>query len=84
MLGYMYYNRFGNSGFTDKGRARCTPSVQTCPVCLCRFDAQGGTLPGGSTLAPAAWVAEVCRCIKDETVNGGYQGGCLAQAFPPF
>jgi hypothetical protein len=84
MLGYFYYNRFGNGGFTDKGRGRCTPSVQTCPVCLCRFDAQGGTLPDATVLAREDWMQQVCKTVKDETVNGGYQAGCAAHAFPPF
>ena len=34
MIGYMHYNKFGNDGFTDRGKARTTSSVQTCPVCL--------------------------------------------------
>ena len=84
MIGYMHYNRFGNKGFTDGGRGRATPDVQTCPVCLLRFDSSGGTLPDGTLLAGADWVKEVCTTIKDTTVNGGYQAGCLAQAYPPF
>ena len=84
MLGYFHYNRFGGSGFTDKGKGRCTTSVQTCPVCLCRFDANGGVLPDGTGMQAAQWRETVCTKIKDETVSGGYQAGCLAQAFPPF
>ena len=33
MIGYMHYNRFGITGFTDSGRGRSTPGGQTCPVC---------------------------------------------------
>src|ERR1700722_8307995 len=65
MLGYMHYNRFGNDGFTDKHKARSTSSVQTCPVCLLKFDARGGTLPDGSVLEKAEWTAQVCTQIKD-------------------
>jgi hypothetical protein len=82
MLGYMHYNRFGNDGFTDKHKARSTSSVQTCPVCLLKFDARGGTLPDGSVLEKAQWTAQVCTQIKDDTVNGGYQAGCIACAYP--
>lgn len=84
MLGYFDYNRSDSSGFTDKGKGRCTPAVQTCPVCLCRFDAKGGVLPDGTVMQAADWTKAVCTQIKDNTVNGGYQAGCLAQAFPPF
>ena len=84
MIGYMHYNRFGNKGFTDNGRGRAAPDVQTCPVCLLRFDSNGGTLPDGNVLAPAEWTKEVCTTIKDATVNGGYQAGCLEHAYPPF
>ncbi|MEO5862841.1 MAG: hypothetical protein ABIQ03_10330 [Burkholderiales bacterium] len=84
MIGYMHYNRFGITGFTDSGRGRSTPGVQTCPVCLLRFDAAGGALPDGTLLAHGDWINEVCLTIKDATVNGGYQAGCLAQAYPPF
>ena len=84
MIGYMHYNRYGNKGYTDSGKGRCAADVQTCPVCLLRFDVAGGTLPDGTTLAPQAWLKEVCTTIKDETVNGGYQAGCLATAYPPF
>ena len=84
MIGYMYYNRFGNKGFTDAGKGRVSADVQTCPVCLLRFDASGGTLPDGSVLKPEAWVKDVCLSIKDASVSGGYQAGCLAGAYPPF
>jgi hypothetical protein len=59
MIGYMYYNRFGNKGFTDGGRGRTTADVQTCPVCLLRFNASGGTLPDDSVLTNEAWGKEV-------------------------
>ena len=84
MIGYMHYNRFGNKGFTDGGRCRAAQDVQTCPVCLLRFDAAGGALPDGAALSPAEWIVEVCTTIKDTTVNGEYQAGCLAHAYPPF
>jgi hypothetical protein len=84
MIGYMYYNRFGNKGFTDVSRGRTCSDVQTCPVCLLRFDSSGGTLPDGSALKPEAWTKDVCLSIKDASVNGGYQAGCLAGAYPPF
>ncbi len=84
MIGYMYYNRFGNKGFTDVSRGRTCSDVQTCPVCLLRFDSSGGTLPDGSVLKPEAWAKDVCLSIKDSSVNGGYQAGCLAGAYPPF
>lgn len=84
MIGFMHYNKFGNDGFTDAGKARTASSVQTCPVCLCRVDARGGTLPNGSVLPKEEWRAQVCTTIKDDTVNGGYQAGCCAGTYPPF
>jgi hypothetical protein len=84
MIGYMHYNRFGNKGFTDSGRGRAAADVQTCPVCLLRFDAAGGTLPDGTVLTADAWQKEVCLAIKDTSVNGGYQAGCQAHTYPPF
>jgi len=82
MIGYMYYNRFGHAGFTDNRKGRSAGSVQTCPVCLLQFDARGGTLPDGRVLEGEAWTAQVCKQIKDDTVNGGYQAGCMASAYP--
>ena len=82
MLGFMHYNKAGHAGFTDRGKGRTASSVQTCPVCLCRFDAAGGTLPDGTVLPQAAWAEQACQAIKDETVCGGYQPGCLAGTFP--
>ncbi|MCU0867977.1 MAG: hypothetical protein MUF30_00025 [Burkholderiales bacterium] len=84
MLGNMQYNRMGHDGFTDAGRGRPAPSTQTCPVCLCRVVAEGGVLPDGTVIETAQWRTEVCKQIKDDTVNGGWQGGCLAHAYPPF
>lgn len=85
MIGFMYYNRFGNQGYTDRGMGRTAKSVKTCPVCLMHYDARGGTLPSGVVIADRArWIGEVCTQIKDDRVNGGYQAGCLAGAFPPF
>ena len=83
MLGIMHYNKFGNDGFTDRGKGRTSPSVQTCPVCLCRFDASGGTLPDGTVISREQWAEQVCKSIKDDTVNGGYQAGCSAGVYPP-
>ncbi|CAB3741075.1 hypothetical protein [Paraburkholderia rhynchosiae] len=82
MLGYMCYNRFGHAGFTDRHKGRSTAGVQTCAVCLLRFDARGGTLPDGTVLEEAEWIARVCTQIKDDTANGGYQAGCAACVFP--
>ena len=82
MIGYMEYNKQGSDGFTDRGRT--APSVQTCPVCLRAVNADGGRLPDGTVLTREEWVNTVCRKIKDDTVNGGYQAGCAANAFPPF
>jgi hypothetical protein len=84
MLGYFHYNRFGNGGFTDPGRGRPAPSVQTCPDCLCRVDSSGGALPNGAVLPLGKWIAQVCTRIKDDTVAGGFQAGCAAHAYPPF
>ena len=84
MIGYMHYNKFGSDGFTDRGKARTTPSVQTCPVCLLRFDASGGTLPDGTVMNKEEWQKQVCKTIKDDTVNGGYQAGCSAGTYSPF
>ena len=84
MIGYMEYNKDGHDGFTDRGRGRTAPSVQTCPVCLRPVDADGGKLPDGTLLTREEWVGTVCRKIKDDTVNGGYQAGCAAGAYPPF
>lgn len=84
MIGYMHYNKFGNDGFTDRGKARTTSSVQTCPVCLLSFNAEGGTLPDGTVLKQDEWIRQVCKTIKDDTVSGGYQAGCTAGAFAPF
>ncbi len=84
MIGYMHYNKFGSDGFTDRGKARTTPSVQTCPVCLLRFDASGGTLPDGTVMSKEEWQKQVCKTIKDDTVNGGYQAGCSAGTYSPF
>jgi hypothetical protein len=84
MIGFMYYNKFGNGGFTDGGKGRVAPSVQTCPVCLCLVGPHGGTLPDGVMLPTAEWGERVCKTIKDDTVNGGYQAGCCAGAYPPF
>ena len=84
MIGYMEYNKEGNDGFTDRGCSRAVSSVQTCPVCLCAVNSDGGRLPDGTVLTREEWVATVCKKIKDDTVNGGYQAGCEANAFPPF
>jgi hypothetical protein len=84
MLGHMHYNKTATSGFTDNSRERCTAAVGTCPVCLLRFDAGAGTLPDGTSLPSAEWQKLVCHTIKDNTVNGGFQGGCSAHAFGPF
>ncbi len=84
MIGYMHYNKFGTDGFTDRGKARTSASVQTCPVCLMSFNAEGGTLPDGTVLKQDEWIKQVCKSIKDDTVNGGYQAGCTAGAFAPF
>jgi hypothetical protein len=84
MIGVMHYNRTNNSGFTDNARGRCAPGINTCPVCLLPFDAGQGQLPDGSTLPQAQWQASVCKTIKDDTVNGGFQGGCLAGTYAPF
>jgi hypothetical protein len=82
MIGYMYYNRFGHAGFTDRHKGGTAAPVQTCPVCLLRFDARGGTLPDGTVLEKAEWTVKICTRIKDDTVNGGYQAGCAACAYP--
>jgi hypothetical protein len=82
MIGFMHYNKFGTDGFTDSGKARAAASVQTCPVCLLVFNSSGGTLPDGTVLPKEDWVQQVCTAIKDDTVNGGYQAGCCAGAFP--
>jgi len=83
MIGYMHYNRFGNSGYTDRYKGRAAADVKTCPVCLLAFDARGGTLPGGEVIGDAAsWREQVCTQIKDDSVSGGYQAGCLASAYP--
>lgn len=82
MIGYLYYHRFGHAGFTDKHKGRAAASVQTCPVCLLQFDARGGTLPDGQVLERGTWTTQVCTQIKDDSVNGGYQAGCLANAYP--
>ena len=84
MIGYMHYNKFGNNGFTDRGKSRTTSSIQTCPVCLLSFNAEGGTLPEGAVLKQDQWINQVCKVIKDETVNGGYQAGCMAGAFSHY
>jgi hypothetical protein len=84
MIGFMHYNKFGNDGFTDRGKGRTVASVQTCPVCLCAFSGVGGVLPDGTTLAKEDWVKQVCKAVKDDTVNGGYQAGCFASAYPAF
>jgi hypothetical protein len=84
MIGYMEHNKHGNDGFTDRGKGRTAASVQTCPVCLKVVNADGGTLPDGTVLVKEEWVNKVCKAIKDDTVNGGYQAGCMAGAFPPF
>ncbi len=84
MIGYMHYNRFGNAGFTDRFKGRTAADIKTCPVCLLPFDARGGTLPNGTVISDVGtWRNDVCRAIKDDTVNGGYQAGCLANAYPP-
>lgn len=82
MIGFMNYNKYGISGFTDRGKGRTTASVQTCPVCLCAVTSAGGVMPDGTRLATEDWVKQVCTAIKDDTVNGGFQGGCCAGAFP--
>jgi hypothetical protein len=84
MIGYMEYNKLGSDGFTDRGRGRTAASVQTCPVCLCAVNSDGGRLPDGTVLTREEWVSTVCKKIKDDTVNGGYQAGCEALAYPPF
>ncbi len=84
MIGFMHYNKFGNGGFTDSGKGRTALSAQTCPVCLCLIGTEGGTLADGTPLAKAEWRERVCKTIKDDTVNGGYQGGCCAGTYPPF
>jgi len=78
----MYYNRFGHAGFTDRHKGGTAAPVQTCPVCLLRFDARSGTLPDGTVLEKAEWTVKICTQIKDDTVNGGYQAGCAACAYP--
>lgn len=82
MIGFMDYNKNGNNGFTDRGKGRTSASVQTCPVCLCAVTSAGGVMPDGTRLATGEWVNQVCKAIKDDTVNGGYQAGCCAGAFP--
>lgn len=84
MIGYMEYNKDGHDGFTDRGRGRTASSVQTCPVCLRAVTPEGGKLPDGTLVPREEWVATVCTRIKDDTVNGGYQAGCAALAYPPF
>lgn len=84
MIGFMEYNREGNGGFTDNAKGRTTASVQTCPVCLCVVSPTCGTLPDGTKAAKEDWVKQVCTQIKDDTVNGGYQAGCTAGAYPPY
>lgn len=84
MIGYMEYNKDGHDGFTDRGRGRTACSVQTCPVCLQAVTPEGGKLLDGTVLSREEWVATVCTRIKDNTVNGGYQAGCAALAYPPF
>jgi Fe-S oxidoreductase len=85
MIGYMESNRNGNGGFTDKSRGRAIASVKTCPVCLACVDICAARLPDGQLVTDLAqWQKEVCRSIKDGSVNGGYQAGCAANAFPPF
>lgn len=84
MLGFMEYNKTASTGFTDNARGRCATAANTCPVCLLRFDASGGTLPDGTVLTADAWKQQVCTAIKDTTVNGGFQGGCAAHAYAPF
>ena len=84
MIGFMHYNKFGNQGFTDRGKGRTVASVQTCPVCLCAFSATGGVLPDGVILPRDEWIKQVCTAVKDDTVNGGYQAGCCAGAYPAF
>lgn len=84
MIGFMHYNKSGNDGFTDRGKGRTAPSVQTCPVCLCQFNASGGKLPDGTVLSKEEWAGQICKTIKDDTVNGGYQAGCSAGTYPPF
>jgi len=84
MIGYMEYNKDGHDGFTDRGRGRTAPSIQTCPVCLRHVGPDGGRLADGTMLTREEWVGTVCRRIKDDTANGGYQAGCAAGAYPPF
>jgi hypothetical protein len=84
MIGFMQYNKDGNAGFTDNAKGRTTSSVQTCPVCLCVVNSTCGTFPDGTKIATADWVKQVCTQIKDDTVNGGYQAGCAAHAYPPY
>lgn len=81
MIGFMGYNKLGHAGFTDRAKGRTATSVQTCPVCLCMVNAAGGTLPDGTVVMKEEWVGQVCKSIKDDTVNGGFQGGCCAGAF---
>ncbi|HEV7816906.1 MAG TPA: hypothetical protein VGP06_17640 [Janthinobacterium sp.] len=80
----MNYNKNGHAGFTDHAKGRTAASVQSCPVCLRSVSPTGATLPDGSVVAKEDWVEQVCKSIKDDTVNGGYQAGCCAGAFPPF
>lgn len=84
MIGFMHYNKFGNGGFTDSGKGRVATSTQTCPVCLCAVGPDGGKLQDGKMLPVAEWSERVCKTIKDNSVNGGYQAGCCAGAYPPF
>jgi len=44
----------------------------------------GGTLADGASVPKAEWSERVCKTIKDDSVNGGYQGGCCAGTYPPF
>ncbi len=82
MIGFMNYNKNGSDGFTDRGKGRTSASVQTCPVCLCAVTSAGGVMPDGTRLETGQWIEQVCKAIKDDTVSGGYQGGCCAGAFP--
>lgn len=83
MLGVMHYNKFGSSAVTGRDKSHPSASMQTCPVCLCRFDESGGKLPDGTVVPKEQWTEQVCKSIKDDTVNGGYQAGCCAGMFPP-